>query len=301
MPRFETPQPISIVLELRAADVRISASERTETTVEVRPSDPSKPEDVTAAEETSVEYADGTLVVKELRRSRSPKWRHLASEKQFVFDLEWNPFRSGGSIDIEIEVPAGSDLKAQTATGDLTCTGSLRRCQLQSAAGDISVERVTGDFKLETATGDLRAGVIEGSAQVKGASSDILIREVAGDLLVNTANGDVDIDRSHGAVTLKTANGDLRIRCMQSGSLAAESARSDIDVGVAEGVAAWLDLQTGLGQVKNDLDGTEPPAPGEEKVEIRVRTAFGNVAIHHAEPGGEPRAVGSELVPDRDA
>ena len=42
MPTFETPEPISVSLELGVGDVRIAASERTDTVVEVRPSDPPK-------------------------------------------------------------------------------------------------------------------------------------------------------------------------------------------------------------------------------------------------------------------
>jgi len=39
MPNFETPEPISVTLELGVGNVRITVSDRTDTTVEVRPSD----------------------------------------------------------------------------------------------------------------------------------------------------------------------------------------------------------------------------------------------------------------------
>ena len=301
MPHFDTPQPISVVLVLRAADVRVSASERADTTVQVRPSDPSKHEDVTAAEETRVEYADGTLVIKDPRRARGPRLRHHASDKQLLVELAWNPFGDTGSIDVEIELPVGSDLKASTATGDLTCTGPLGRCELKSSAGDISVERVMVDFELATSSGDVRAGVIDGSAEIKNANGDTRIREVGGDLAVGTANGDVEVERARGGVTVKTANGDIRIGNMQSGSLRAESGRGDIDVGVADGVAAWLDLDTSFGDVQNELDAAEGPSSDEQKVEIFARTGFGDITIRRSEVSAGSRAAGSELAPDRDA
>ena len=49
MPTFATPQPIHVSLELAAGAVRISASERTDTVVEVRPRDPASAADVQAA------------------------------------------------------------------------------------------------------------------------------------------------------------------------------------------------------------------------------------------------------------
>jgi hypothetical protein len=45
------------------------------------------------------------------------------------------------------------------------------------------------------------------------------------------------------------------------------------------GVAAWLDLSTGYGNVRNDLDAAGRPAPGEDTVEVRARTSFGDITV----------------------
>src|SRR6266542_7009435 len=97
MPVFDTPEPISVTVELGVGDIRIVASDRTDTIVEVRPSDEAKKSDVTAAEQTRVEYAGGRLLIK------GPKnWRQYT-------------FRGGGeSIDVQIELPAGSHLRGET-------------------------------------------------------------------------------------------------------------------------------------------------------------------------------------------
>ena len=52
MPRFTTTEPIYLELDLSIADVWIDASDRTDTVVEVLPGDPSKRDDVSAAERT---------------------------------------------------------------------------------------------------------------------------------------------------------------------------------------------------------------------------------------------------------
>jgi Putative adhesin len=278
MSRFETPQPISVVLDLRVADVRVTAGERADTIVQIRPSDSSRRDDVTAAEQTRVEYADGRLLVKEPRRLR-----------------EWSPFSDGGSIDVDIELPAGSDLNGHTAVGAFRCSGPLGRCELKSSAGEISLdratrvklatagdirfERVSGDAELTTATGDVRAGEIDGSAAIKNSNGDTRIGEVGGDLRVQAANGDIDIDQSHGSVTAKTANGHIRVGNVHRGSLVAATATGHIEVGIADGVAAWLDLNTGYGRVHNGLDAAEGPGSAHEQVEVRARTGFGDITI----------------------
>lgn len=287
MSHFETPQPISVVLELRVADARVAAGERADTFVQVRPSDSSRRDDVTAAEQTRVDYADGRLLVKEPRRLR-----------------EWSPFSDGGSIDVDIELPAGSDLSGHTAAGGFRCTGSLGRCELKSSAGEISLDRaarvelatagdirlarVTGDAELATATGDVRAGEIDGSAVIKNSNGDTRIGEVGGDLRVKAANGDIDVEHSHGSVSAKTANGRIRVGSIHRGSLVAETAAGHIEVGIASGVAAWLDLHTQYGHVHNGLDATEGPGSADEQVEIRARTGFGDITIRReTEPGDE--------------
>jgi len=57
---FDTHRPIALVLDLYVADVQIFASDRSDRSVEVRPSDPNKPSDVKAAEATLVEFDDST-------------------------------------------------------------------------------------------------------------------------------------------------------------------------------------------------------------------------------------------------
>jgi hypothetical protein len=278
MSEFETPHPISVVLELRVADVRIAAGERAGTSVQVRPSDASRRDDVAAAEQTRVEYADGRLLVKGPRRLR-----------------EWSPFTDGGSIDVDIELPAGSDLSGHTVAGGFRCTGSLGRCELKSSAGeirlgraarvklatagDISLERVSGDAELTTATGDVRAGEIDGSAVIKNSNGDTRIGEVGGELRVKAANGDIDVEHSHGSVIARTANGHICVGSMHRGSLVAETASGHIEVGIAGGIAAWLDLDTRYGHVRNALDATEGPGSADEQVEVRARTGFGDITI----------------------
>jgi hypothetical protein len=278
MSHFQTPEPISVVLELRVADVRVAAAERADTIVQVRPSDSSKRDDVTAAEQTRVEYADGRLLVKGPRRLR-----------------EWSPFSDGGSIDVDIELPAGSDLSGHTAAGGFRCTGALGRCDLKSSAGEISIdqaervkvatagdirlERVAGDAELATATGDVRAGEIDGSVVIKNSNGDTRIRAVGGDLQVKAANGDIDVEHSHGSVSAKTANGHIRVGSIHRGSFVAETANGHIDVGIADGVAAWLDLDTRYGHVNNGLDASQAPGSADERVEVRARTGFGDITI----------------------
>jgi hypothetical protein len=112
MPTYDTPQPITATIDLAVGDVRISAGDRAITVVDVQPSDASNEEDVKVAGQTRVEYANGQLLVK------APKLRSWLS-------------RSGGpSVDVTIELPAGSHVHGTLGVGDVHCDGRLGDCRI---------------------------------------------------------------------------------------------------------------------------------------------------------------------------
>ena len=94
---FDTPEPISVTVDVVVGDVRITAADRRDTVVDVQPSDPASREDVKAAEQTRVECVSGHLLVK------APKLR------------TWSIRSHGGSIDVTIALPAGSDMHGDRA------------------------------------------------------------------------------------------------------------------------------------------------------------------------------------------
>ena len=282
MPTFETPEPISVSLELGVGDVRIAASERSDTVVEVRPSDPTNERDVSAAEQTRVEYADGRLVVKAQKG-----WR------------QYSPWGGGESIDLEIALPAGSRLDGEAGVAPLHCSGRVDELryktgvgeihldetgpvQIRTGAGDVSVERAVGRAEITTGSGALQIGSVEGPAVVKNSNGDTWIGDVAGDLRANAANGKIAVDRPRATVVAKTANGDILLGTVAQGEVVAETGFGQVDIAVVDGVAAWLELKTGFGRVHNDLEAADRPAPGEDAVEIRARTGYGDITIRRS-------------------
>lgn len=279
MTTFETPEPITITLEVGVGDVRVVAEGRTDTLVEVKPSNPSKKGDVAAAEQTQVEYAAGRLLVK------APKgWRRFA------------PWGGGGSIDVHIEVPEGSHIRGEAAVASLHCSGRLGECRYKTSVGDIYVEEagpvelrtVAGNLTVDRAvdngeftagSGDVAIGAIEGNAVVKNSNGGTWVGIITGSARVNSANGRVVVDRADAGVAAKTANGDIRLGEVARGEIVAETAYGSIDIRVRSGVPAWLDISTSFGTVRNELDDAERPETGEEAVEVRAQTSFGDVTV----------------------
>lgn len=288
MPTFDTSDPITVALDLGIANVRIAASDRTDTVVDVRPADPAKRADVTAAEQTAVEYANGTLLIK------APKgWR------------QWTPWGGNGSTDVRIELPTGSAIHGQAGVANLRATGRLGevryragvgdvllehadRAEIKCGAGGVAVDAIAGRAEIKTA-GSIRIGSVEGPAVIKNANGETRIGEIAGDARLNASNGSIVVGLARSGVVAKTANGDVRIDEVVHGSVVAQSAMGGVEIGIPHGVSAWLDLETKLGNVRNDLEDAERPEPGAPAVEVHAHTSMGNVTIRRSLAAGAGR------------
>ncbi|RZT77342.1 putative adhesin [Micromonospora violae] len=280
MPVFETPEPISVQIELPVGDAWVAASDRADTVVTVRPRDPSSKADVTAADQTTVEYAAGKLMI------RVPKsWRRYG-------------FGPGPSVDVLIELPSGSAVHAEASWAAFRGEGRLGECRIKtgsgirldetgpldidSSHGDVAVERVVGSARVKASSGKVRIGAVDGPAEIKNSSGDCWIGRSGGDARINTAYGDITVDTSLASVTARTAYGNLRLGEVVRGAVELQTSYGAIEVGVRRGTAAWLDVSSRHGRVHNALESTDSPAPSDETVEVRANTSYGDIMIRRA-------------------
>jgi len=203
MQKFDTPAPISAVLDIPAGRVRFIAADRADTTVEVLPADASNGRDVKVAEQTTVEYGDGVL-----RIEASAKNRILGSS---------------GSIEVTVQLPAGSRVEAKAASAEFRTVGRL---------GDVAFDGSQASIKLDEAA----------SARL------------------TTLAGDVSVGRLGGAAEIRTGKGDIRIAEAVRGKVVLRTEAGSISVGAAAGVSASLDAGTTYGRIHNALKNTEGAA-----------------------------------------
>jgi DUF4097 and DUF4098 domain-containing protein YvlB len=270
VPTFDTPESITVTLESGVADVRITASERADTVVGVRPSDDTDESDVQAAQQVRVDLAHGEL------RITGPKR---------TFDFS----RKTRSVDVTVELPAGSPVSADIAAGDIRATGRLGPSRLRTGAGHIAADEIDGTADASTGSGRIQLGDVTGTAAIKNSNGVTTVESAGGDLRVRNANGDITVGRAGAGVDAKTSNGTIRIGAVVRGSVVLVTPAGDLDVGIAESTAAWLEVKTGFGHVRNLLENATGPEEAAETVEVRARTSYGDITIHRA---GPPVAAG---------
>ncbi|GAB3825368.1 DUF4097 family beta strand repeat-containing protein [Dactylosporangium cerinum] len=192
MQQFETPNPISAVLDIPAGRVRFVAGDRAYTTVEVLPVDASKSRDVKVAEETTVEYGDGVL-------------RVVAPAKHQILG-------SSGYVEVTVELPAGSQLEVKAASAEFRAVGRYGDVVFDAAHGAVKVDEAAS-VRLTTLAGDVSVGRVNGSAEISTAKGDIRVAEaVRGTVTLRTQAGDVSISAANGvSASLDAGTGHGRI------------------------------------------------------------------------------------------
>ena len=286
--KFATPSPISVVLDLYAADVRFSVSDRTDTVVEINPSDPGRPADVKAAENTRVEYDQTTRTLS------------VVTKKPLKRFVDWSSKRPE-SIEVLIALPTDSEVRGEADLGDFRAEGALGAVQLKTGigtvrlaetgplnvrngVGEITVTAVSGPTQVHSGSGEIRLGTLDGTADVSNDNGRVRVSTITGPATVKCSNGTVSVDRALSDLTAASSNGEVRIGEVVRGKISATSKNGGVEVGVREGSAAWLELNTSLGRVYNELTGSDAPEAGEpvDKVELRATTKLGDVTIRRA-------------------
>ncbi|MFJ1961607.1 DUF4097 family beta strand repeat-containing protein [Streptomyces massasporeus] len=218
MQKFDSPAPVSAVLDIPAGHIRLIAADRTDTTAEVLPADPAKSRDVKAAQQIEVAHHDGVLRIE----APAAKNRILGHS---------------GSVEVTVQLPAGSRVQAKGAATDLRGVGRL---------GDVAFDAAQGTVKLDE-TGSARLTLLA---------------------------GDITVGRLGGPAEISTQKGDLRIAEAVSGAVALRTEQGDITVAAAHGVSATLDAGTGHGQIHNSLKNADGAAAG---LTLHATTAQGDI------------------------
>ena len=276
MPTFDTPESIAATVVVAGAQVRVTASDRTDTVVLVEPIDKASRSDVKVADKTKVDFADGQLSVKTT----------VSGDKD-------------GSVAITIDLPANSSLVAYLAHSDIHADGSLGECELHLASGRVQLDRINA-LQANIAAGEVTIGHIAGRADIDGAAFAMRIGEIndtvklsssggqawighaSADLDLSSGSGGFDIDRADGSVTAKTGDGAIRIGRLTRGQAELLNGSGNIEVGISEGTAARVDASSERGSVRNSVPPQENPETSDNKVTVHARTRHGDIIIQRA-------------------
>ncbi|MGW3114956.1 DUF4097 family beta strand repeat-containing protein [Streptomyces sp. NPDC001091] len=206
MQKFDTPAPISTVLEVPGGRVQFIAADRADTTVEIRPTDPARSRDIKAAEQTSVAYADGVLRI----TAPTPDSKLLGPS---------------GSLEVTVQLPAGSGVEGKAAGAELRGVGRLGDVAFDGAYRHIKLDEAAA-VRLTAIDGDVEIGRLGGPAEISTTRGDIRITEaLRGTVVLRTKSGDISVAAATGvsaALDAATDHGRVSSALKNDGTTALE-------------------------------------------------------------------------------
>lgn len=174
------------------------------------------------------------------------------------------------SIDYEITTPRGTDLRANSGSGDIRIEDEGGPVQVQTGSGNIDASGLSDHVSLETGSGNISASMSSAlDVKAQTGSGNIGLKNVQSGLWAHTGSGDIDVsgkpmaswkvESGNGNVTLHTGGSPL--------SLNATSGSGDINysggnlkqtggnnshhvIGDANGGGPQVRVSTGSGDVK---------------------------------------------------
>ena len=282
MPTFDTPRAITAVIDMPAGHIEIRAADRTDTVVDVRPTDPGSDADVQAVDQIRVRL---------LRRALS-----VTAPKNRFRSLFGRP----PSVDVTVDLPTDSRVDVN-GWADIRTDGRLGDSTFDTAAGTVRLAE-TGRLKLRTASRRrLRRPCDRPCRCHHRVRQDPHRRD-------RRHGGRQDLQRRHHArrghrrrpaehrqrrhrrrpgARHRRRQDRLRQHPGRRGGARRRRPRDQLRRARGRGprgTAAWLDVQSGYGTVRSLLDATDEPAPSDDTVEVRARTGYGDIVIRRAEP-----------------
>ena len=266
---FETHEPVDLYVEIGKGTVDITATETTESRVDIAGRD---------ADQVEVEQSGKRISV-------------VAPRQRAGF------FGGDSKLDVTITVPLKSDLAVRTGSADVTVTGTVGTTQIKTGSGDVRTDDLAGPALVETGSGDVDIQVANAELRVKSGSGDrtrpprrvrrrrstgsgdVEIGTSNGPAAVKTGSGDLKVIDANTDVSLVTGSGDLLVGTAHRGRLTMKGASGDVHIGIPAGLPVWTDISTLSGAIRSNLEGAGEPAEGADHVELRAKTVSGDIVL----------------------
>ena len=213
-----------------------------------------------AVRQTRVDFTAGRLVV------RTPKEMQLRNVP----------------VVVSVQAPVGSHVEARTNSGDITVNGGAGRLNLHTGSGRVSADQAEDKVQVDTGSGTVRLGPMAAGLRAKTGSGDVEVTAIGAASTVVTGSGDVWLGAVTGDVLARTGSGRVTIANAAAGELELHTGSGAIHVGVRKGSPAEVDLSSGSGEARSDLDLTTNPPESKPSLRIRGRTGSGTALVSQA-------------------
>jgi hypothetical protein len=174
------------------------------------------------------------------------------------------------SISYEVTVPAETELRVESGSGNQTVEGIRGPLEVSAGSGGLKISAIGDRVHAETGSGDIELNRVRGNVHAKTGSGSIRADEIAGGFEADTGSGHIRLHQTApGSVRVDTGSGGMELRGVR-GSLDAKAGSGTIE---AEGspTGAW-NVHTGSGTVQLRI-------PSDASFDLAAHTSSGSISV----------------------
>jgi DUF4097 and DUF4098 domain-containing protein YvlB len=139
------------------------------------------------------------------------------------------------SIDYEVTTPKGTNLEANSGSGDLRISDLGGSLKADTGSGSIEANGLSGRVTLETGSGDIHAEM-----------------HSAPDVKAQTGSGSIRLSGLNGGLYAETGSGDIEINGQPGANWKVETGSGSVTLNTGGGAKFSLDATTGSGTIHSD-------------------------------------------------
>lgn len=176
----------------------------------------------------------------------------------------------GGSADLELRCPAGTDLVVGTLSGHIELRGHFGAVRVNTVSGDIGAE-AADEFDVRSISGHIRVDTCAGDCLLRTKSGRTEVGK-ARDVHISSISGKIRIDETTGTVRAQTVSGNVEVGTERDGDVAVQTMSGSVRVAVPEGVRPQTRLRSLSGRPRSDCEeGSD--------CQIAVRSLSGKIEV----------------------
>jgi DUF4097 and DUF4098 domain-containing protein YvlB len=176
------------------------------------------------------------------------------------------------SISYELIVPAETELRAHSGSGNQSVEGINGPLDIGAGSGGLKISNIGNTVHADTGSGNIDIDRVKGNVRAKAGSGSIHAAEIAGGFDADTGSGYIKLEQTApGSVRADTGSGGMDLRGVR-GSLEAKAGSGTIR---AEGnpTGAWS-VHTGSGTVQLRF-------PSDAAFDLEAHTTSGSISVDH--------------------
>lgn len=181
---------------------------------------------------------------------------------------------------VTVRAPWLLGAEISTTEGGVEVRGIDGSVQVDSAAGELTADRIKGKCSLVTGGGAIKVGQVDGPLQCRTGAGNITLRSASGETSLATQGGDISADLIGGPLNAQTGGGGIRIGTV-AGAVTASTGGGEIVVQKANGIVTAHNMagpvQVGAAGGVHCESGTGGIRLSNIAGSMRVSTSMGNI------------------------